>query len=124
MCHESQKEDTVTLYVEAIKAILERWATDDLIAETDDDVMQFAQALNKLCTKYADTRWDKALHANEYTMSTYSNDLFLEVFRSPWGIVSPTLMLEEERCNIQSGAPCDFIHETTTWFARKGGILS
>lgn len=41
--HKRQKESTVTLYYEAVKYLLEMYATDDIIAEADVNMMPFTQ---------------------------------------------------------------------------------
>lgn len=46
--------DTVSSYCKAINQLLETYATDDIIAKTDGDMMQLTQLSNESTTEYVE----------------------------------------------------------------------
>lgn len=55
--HRRQKDGKVTFYCETVSYLLEKFASDDVMAETYMDMMWFTQLSNKLPTEYAEARW-------------------------------------------------------------------
>lgn len=49
-----KEEGTVTSYCEAVFHLGETWATDEVIAKTNADMMCFTQPLNKATMEYAE----------------------------------------------------------------------
>lgn len=62
--HKRQKEDMVASYCKAIDYLLETYAINDVIAETDADMMHFKQPSNKLLTEYSEALWNNALRSD------------------------------------------------------------
>lgn len=54
-CHKLQRKSTVSSYCKAVNYRLETYATDDVIAKTEADVMRFTQPANEPPTEYAET---------------------------------------------------------------------
>lgn len=52
--HKCQKEGTVTSYCKAVNYLLKTYSKDDMVAETDPDIMQFAHQSSKSRTEYAE----------------------------------------------------------------------
>lgn len=52
--HGLQKKRTVASHFETVNSLVETYVTDELIDETDDDIMRFPQSPNKLSTEYAE----------------------------------------------------------------------
>lgn len=48
-------------YCEPGNSLLETYATNDIFAETDASMIQFAQSSNKSITDYAEALWKKTL---------------------------------------------------------------
>lgn len=71
----SQKEYTVSTYCKAVNYSVEMYATDEVNAETDADMMHLTQPSNKSPTEYAEGLWNKALRCNrvyeEYMLKVY-----------------------------------------------------
>lgn len=52
--HRLQMEGTVKTYCEAVNILLETYETEDVIAETNADMMHFTPLSNKFPTEYAE----------------------------------------------------------------------
>lgn len=57
---ESEKEGTLVSYCEAFNYLFERYATNYIIAETDDNMMRFPHMSNNLPTEYAEVLENRA----------------------------------------------------------------
>lgn len=77
--HKRQKEGTVTLYCEAVNYFLETYATDDVIAEADDDMMRFTQPSNKSPTEYTEALWNKGFKRDRVYDEHVHKDIILKV---------------------------------------------
>lgn len=62
--HKSQKEGNLTSYCEAVNYLIETYATEDVIAKTDANMMLSTQPSIKLSKEYAEALWNKALHGD------------------------------------------------------------
>lgn len=60
-CCERKKEGTLTAYCEAVNYLLETYATDDMIVETDANMMLFTNPFNKSGTEYVKALCNKAI---------------------------------------------------------------
>lgn len=56
--HDRQKEGTSTSYCKAVNYLPETSATDDIILETDDNMMRFMQPWSKLPMEYAENPFE------------------------------------------------------------------
>lgn len=54
--HKRLKEGMRTFYCEAVNFLLETYVTDDVIAETDVDIMPFTRLLNKWPTDWGSNK--------------------------------------------------------------------
>lgn len=61
LSHCSVKEVMLTTYVRIVNLILETFATDGIIAETDTECLRFTQPTNLSPLKYGGTLWMKNL---------------------------------------------------------------
>lgn len=59
--HKHQKEGTVTSYCAAVSHFCKTYDKDDIIAETDANMIKFTQSSNESPTEYAEAMWNKAL---------------------------------------------------------------
>lgn len=72
----------MTSYCEAVNCSLETSATNDIIVETDTDMMQHTQQLNKASTKYAEALWNKALRCDSVNDEYVLKDILLKACRN------------------------------------------
>lgn len=74
--HRSQKEGPIPSYCEAINYFLETYAVDDVIVQTDTNIMSFTQLSNKSPTEYTEAFWNNAHQWNsvsdEYVLKEIS----------------------------------------------------
>lgn len=56
-----QKEGNLTSYCEVVNNLLETYATDDVIVETEAEIMRYQQPWNKTPIEYAELLCSKAL---------------------------------------------------------------
>lgn len=64
LCSKSRTRPTegvVKSYCEAVNYLFDTYSTDDLVAETDADMMHSTQSPKKSCTEYVEALWIKAL---------------------------------------------------------------
>lgn len=60
---EDVQEDLFTSYIQVGNHLLEMYATDDMIAETDNDIVLFTQVLGTAPLKFAEALWMKKLRS-------------------------------------------------------------
>lgn len=63
--------------------LLETYATDDVIAETDPRIMNFYQLLNRTPNQYAEVHWTKSLPAIKCTKISYYKVIYLRAKKTP-----------------------------------------
>lgn len=91
--HRRHKEGTLTTYCEVVNYLLETYATDDVIAETDAEILRFTQPPTKSPTEYAEALWNKALRCDRVYDEYVLKGIFIEglhesirhSMRSYWG---------------------------------------
>lgn len=76
--HRHQKQNTVASYCEVVKYLLETYATDDITAETDDDMIQRTQPSNSSPEEYAEALWNKALKCHREYDEYVLKRIFME----------------------------------------------
>lgn len=59
-----QKEGALTTYCKLLNYLLETYATNDVIAESDAEIMHYTQPPNKTPAGYTCLLWSKALHCD------------------------------------------------------------
>lgn len=62
--HKREENDTITSYCKAVNYMLETYATDNAVAETDTDMMQFIQLSNKKPKGHSKPLWNKVLKSD------------------------------------------------------------
>lgn len=73
-----EKEGTVMSYCEAVNNLLERYATDKLVAKTDKDTMYFMYIWKKWATDYSQAFRTRQLDATDYITNGYSRTILLK----------------------------------------------
>lgn len=59
-----QKEGSITSYCKTVSYLLKTYATNNVTAETDANMMQLNQTWNKSPTEYAKALWNQTLRRN------------------------------------------------------------
>lgn len=59
-----QEEETFTTHCEVLNYLLEPYASDDVIADTEAEIMRFSQPLNETQTEHAELLWAEALRGD------------------------------------------------------------
>lgn len=62
--YKRQKEGSVTLHFEVLNYSLKPYASDEIIAEKDADMMRLPQLSNKSSMEYMEALWNKPLRSN------------------------------------------------------------
>lgn len=91
--HKRQKKGAVAIHWEAVNYLLETYKTDEVIAETDADMVHLVQASNESSTDFANAMWNKALQCHRVYDEYELKGIFLEglpesiprIMRSYWG---------------------------------------
>lgn len=69
------KERSLTAYCQAVNYLLETYATDDVIAEEEADLMKYNQLIHMSTVCYSETLWKKRCDMNESTMNQDSTGI-------------------------------------------------
>lgn len=76
--HWRQKNSTVTSYCKPVNSLLEMYATEDIIAETDANMTRLTKPSNKLLTEHAEALWKKALRCDRACDEYVLKGIFIE----------------------------------------------
>lgn len=82
-----QKQCTVTLYYGGVNYLLQTYATDDVVAESEADKMRFTQPLNNSPIECPETLENKTLRCDRVHEDMYSKAFFNEELLNPSTVV-------------------------------------